>query len=111
MKRFVTEENILESFDNYELDEIDLLELYSEGYISENTMDQLIEINIIKNKHIKKLILGSMIGIRLANNVADIPSPNIGNGKVVANKFLLSNRMKPELNVYNSRFNKKIKQI
>ena len=107
MKRFVTENEILESFNNYELDEIDILELYSEGYISENTMDQLIEINLIKNKYIKKLILGSMIGIRLANNVADMPSPNIGNGKVIANKFLLNNRMKPNVNVYNSRLIKK----
>ena len=46
MKRFITESEILEAFDNYELDEIDLLELYSEGYISENTMDQLIEMGL-----------------------------------------------------------------
>ena len=107
MKRFVTENEILESFNNYELDEIDILELYSKGYISENTMDQLIEINLIQNKHIKKLILTSMIGMRLLNNVADMPSPNIGNGRVVANKFLLSNKMKPAIKVYNGRFIKK----
>ena len=107
MKRFVTENEILEAYDAFELTESELIELYSEGYISENTMDQLIEINLIKNKYIKKLILGSMIGIRLANNVADMPSPNIGNGKVITNKFLLSNRMKPNVNVYNSRFIKK----
>ena len=107
MKRFVTENEILEAYDSFELTESELIELYSEGYISENTMDQLIEINLIQNKHIKKLILTSMIGMRLLNNVADIPSSNIGNGRVVANKFLLSNKMKPAIKVYNGRFIKK----
>ena len=42
----ITENEILEAFDKFELSEEEMLSYYQNGYISENTMDQLIEMGV-----------------------------------------------------------------
>ena len=42
----ITESEILEAFDNFELSEEEMISYYQNGYISENTMDQLIEMGV-----------------------------------------------------------------
>ena len=76
---------IRDRYDAFELSESELIELYSEGYISENTMDQLIEMGVF-DEFLGESVAGdaALYNRAVKNNLTRLARPDLLKSKTAA---------------------------